>query len=180
MPAATDKFTGDLRSPDPDVPDFQETGFSSATSTPLCSTVSRVSSAAWSICAKASPRRSPLSSPAIESRGLIFGAAAATMLVSGSCSYASPASCPGKPGRAYQLRVWHRRHRDPRRRRGCRARAWPWSTICSLLAARGRGLSPAADLGGRCPGELCRGTGRTQRPGRSWAMLPIKALIVYP
>lgn len=79
MPAATDKFTGDLRSLIRDVPDFPKKGILFRDVTPLLK-----HGPAFRRCVERLGEAIALARPAviagIESRGFIFGAAAATML----------------------------------------------------------------------------------------------------
>jgi adenine phosphoribosyltransferase len=79
MPTATDKFTGDLRSLIRDVPDFPKPGILFRDVTPLLKHGPAFRRCVERLCEVIAAAR-PAVIAGIESRGFIFGAAAATML----------------------------------------------------------------------------------------------------
>ncbi len=103
MPAATDKFTGDLRSLIRDVPDFPKQGILFRDVTPLLKHGPAFRRCVERLCEVIS-KAQPAVIAGIESRGFIFGAAAATMLGVGFVPMRKPGKLPWKTRQQrYQL-----------------------------------------------------------------------------
>ena len=103
MPAATDKFTGDLRSLIRDVPDFPKQGILFRDVTPLLKHGPAFRRCVERLCEVIS-KTQPAVIAGIESRGFIFGAAAATMLGVGFLPMRKPGKLPWKTRQQrYQL-----------------------------------------------------------------------------
>jgi len=103
MPAAPDKFTGDLRSLIRDIPDFPKKGILFRDVTPLLQHGPGFRRCVESLCEGIAKAR-PTAIAGIESRGFIFGAAAATMLGVGFVPIRKPGKLPWKTRQQlYQL-----------------------------------------------------------------------------
>jgi adenine phosphoribosyltransferase len=103
MPAAPDKFTGDLRSLIRDVPDFPKKGILFRDVTPLLQHGPGFRHCVERLCEGIAKAR-PAAIAGIESRGFIFGAAAATMLGVGFVPIRKPGKLPWKTRQQrYQL-----------------------------------------------------------------------------
>ena len=103
MPAATDKFTGDLRSLIRDVPDFPKQGILFRDVTPLLQHGPAFRRCVGRLCELIAAAR-PEVIVGIESRGFIFGAAAAAMLGVGFVPMRKPGKLPWRTRQqSYQL-----------------------------------------------------------------------------
>lgn len=103
MPAATDQFTGDLRSLIRDVPDFPKKGILFRDVTPLLQHGPAFRRCVERLCEGIAKAR-PVVIAGIEARGFIFGAAAATMLGVGFVPIRKPGKLPWKTRQQrYQL-----------------------------------------------------------------------------
>ena len=103
MPATTDKFTGDLRSLIRDIPDFPKKGILFRDVTPLLQHGPAFCRCIENLCEGIAKAR-PTVIAGIESRGFIFGAAAATMLGVGFVPIRKPGKLPWKTRQQrYQL-----------------------------------------------------------------------------
>lgn len=103
MPAASDKFTGDLRSLIRDIPDFPKKGILFRDVTPLLQHGPAFRRCVENLCEGIAKAR-PTVIAGIESRGFIFGAAAATMLGVGFVLIRKPGKLPWKTRQQrYQL-----------------------------------------------------------------------------
>jgi adenine phosphoribosyltransferase len=103
MPTASEKFTGDLRSLIRDVPDFPKQGILFRDVTPLLQHGPAFCRCIERLCEGISKAR-PAAIAGIESRGFIFGAAAATMLGVGFVPMRKPGKLPWKTRQQrYQL-----------------------------------------------------------------------------
>ena len=103
MPAATDKFTGDLRSLIRDVPDFPKQGILFRDVTPLLQHGPGFRHCVERLCEGIAKAR-PAVIAGIESRGFIFGAAAASVLGVGFVPMRKPGKLPWKTRQQrYQL-----------------------------------------------------------------------------
>jgi adenine phosphoribosyltransferase len=103
MPATTDRFTGDLRSLIRDIPDFPKKGILFRDVTPLLQHGPAFRRCMENLCEGIAKAR-PTVIAGIESRGFIFGAAAATMLGVGFVPIRKPGKLPWKTRQQrYQL-----------------------------------------------------------------------------
>jgi len=141
MPTASEKFTGDLRSLIRDVPDFPKQGILFRDVTPLLQHGPAFRRCMECLC-EAIAKTRPTVIAGIESRGFIFGAAAATMLGVGYVPIRKPGKLPWKTRQQrYQLEYGSdgiEIHEDAVAA-GTRV---AWSMICSPPAAPR--LPPAA------------------------------------
>ena len=103
MPTASEKFTGDLRSLIRDVPDFPKQGILFRDVTPLLRHGPAFRRCMECLC-EAIAKTRPTVIAGIESRGFIFGAAAATILGVGYVPIRKPGKLPWKTRQQrYQL-----------------------------------------------------------------------------
>jgi adenine phosphoribosyltransferase len=180
MPAATDKFTGDLRSLIRDVPDFPKKGILFRDVTPLLQHGPAFRRCVEHLC-EGIAKAQPTVIAGIESRGFIFGAAAATMLGVGFVLIRKPGKLPWKTRQQrYQLEYGTdgiEIHEDAVTA-GARV-----ALVDDLLATGGTAAAACRllqDLGGQVVlasfvVELAGLNGRAQLGN-----VPVEALIIYP
>ena len=180
MPAATDKFTGDLRSLIRDIPDFPKKGILFRDVTPLLQHGPAFRRCVENLCEGIAKAR-PTVIAGIESRGFIFGAAAATMLGVGFVLIRKPGKLPWKTRQQrYQLEYGSdgiEIHED------AVAAGTRVALVDDLLATGGTAAAACRllqDLGGQVVlaafvVELADLNGRAQL-----GKVPVEALITYP
>jgi len=180
MPTATNTFTGDLRSLIRDIPDFPKPGILFRDVTPLLQNGPAFRRCVELLCERIAGAR-PALIAGIESRGFIFGAAAATMMGVGFVPIRKPGKLPWKTRQQrYQLEYGSdgiEIHED------AVAQGTRVALVDDLLATGGTAGAACRllqDLGGQVVlasfvVELAGLNGRAQL-----GKLPVESLISYP